>query len=198
MPARSDLTAEIVVIVVDLCWLGFLGILIVGNHGAGRQESKRKANSLMGFFLQCVAYGMCFVFHRMYFSPMFAMSKIPEHILAAFTISVALASVWICFQSARTLGKQWALAARVIEGHELITSGPYARIRNPIYLAMLGMFLATGVAVSRWQTMLLALLVFMVGTEIRIHSEEQLLREAFQTRFDDYARRVPALFPHIF
>jgi protein-S-isoprenylcysteine O-methyltransferase Ste14 len=197
MPARSDLTAEVVVILVDLCWLGFLGILVIGKRGAARQETKRKAKSLVGFLLQCVAYGTCFVFHRIYFSPILAMSKITEQILAAFTIAAAVASVSICFRSARTLGKQWALAARVIEGHELITSGPYAHVRNPIYLAMLGMFFATGLAVSRWPAMLLALLVFMIGTRIRIRSEERLLREAFQPRFDDYARRVPALFPRI-
>jgi protein-S-isoprenylcysteine O-methyltransferase Ste14 len=117
--------------------------------------------------------------------------------LAAVTIVIAVASVWLCFESARTLGKQWALAARVIEGHELITSGPYARVRNPIYFAMFGMLLATGLALSRWPAVGVAILVFVLGTEIRIRSEERLLREAFEVQFDNYARKVPAIFPRI-
>jgi protein-S-isoprenylcysteine O-methyltransferase Ste14 len=86
----------------------------------------------------------------------------------------------------------------VIEGHELIGRGPYALVRNPIYLAMLGMLLATGFAFSRWQALAAATVVFLIGTEIRIRSEETLLRATFGTQFEDYARRVPALFPHIF
>jgi protein-S-isoprenylcysteine O-methyltransferase Ste14 len=198
MPAHSDLTAEVVVYFVDLCWLGFLGILIVGKRGAAKKETKREMKSFVGFLMQCVAYAMCFIFHRVYFSPILPMPRGAEETLAAVTIVIALASVWLCFESARTLGKQWALAARVIEGHELITSGPYARVRNPIYSAMFGMLLATGFAFSPAPVILIALVVFMAGTGIRIGSEERLLREAFDTKFDSYARKVPALFPRIF
>jgi protein-S-isoprenylcysteine O-methyltransferase Ste14 len=197
MPARADLTAEFVVFTVDLCWLGFLGILIVGKRGAARKETKRDMKSHLGFLLQCIAYAICFTFHRVNFSPIQPMSKVAEETLAAITITIALTSVWFCFESARTLGKQWALAARVIEGHELITSGPYARVRNPIYLAMFGMLLGSGIAFSRWPVILIALVVFMAGTEIRIWSEERLLRAAFDGQFDKYARKVPALFPRI-
>jgi protein-S-isoprenylcysteine O-methyltransferase Ste14 len=147
--------------------------------------------------LQCVAYAMCFVFHRVYFSSILPVPRVAEETLAAVTIVIAVASVWLCFESARTLGKQWALAARVIEGHELITSGPYARVRNPIYFAMFGMLLATGLALSRWPAVGVAILVFVLGTEIRIRSEERLLREAFEVQFDNYARKVPAIFPRI-
>ena len=126
------------------------------------------------------------------------MSPTAECITAAFASLGGIASAWFCFAAARALGRQWALVARVIEGHELIGRGPYALVRNPIYLAMLGMLLATGFAFSRWQALAAATVVFLIGTEIRIRSEEMLLRETFGTQFDDYARRVPGLFPHIF
>jgi protein-S-isoprenylcysteine O-methyltransferase Ste14 len=126
------------------------------------------------------------------------MSPTAECITAAFASLVGIASAWFCFAAARALGRQWALVARVIEGHELIGRGPYALVRNPIYLAMLGMLLATGFAFSRWQALAAATVVFLIGTEIRIRSEETLLRATFGTQFEDYARRVPALFPHIF
>lgn len=197
MPGRSDLTAEVVVIILNVCWLGFLGILIVGKRGAAKIESKREVKSFVGFFLQCIAYAICFTFHRTYFSPILAMSQTSEQIVATITIAMAVASVWLCCESARMLGRQWALAARVIEGHELITSGPYARVRNPIYLAMLGMLLATGCAFSRWPAVLVAVIVFIGGTRIRIGSEERLLREAFGARFENYARKVPTLFPRM-
>jgi protein-S-isoprenylcysteine O-methyltransferase Ste14 len=37
--------------------------------------------------------------------------------------------------------------------------------------------------------------VYLIGTEIRIASEERLLREELGAEFDAYAARVPALLP---
>ena len=123
------------------------------------------------------------------------MSITAEEMLALLSIALTIWSVWFCYAAARALGKQWALMARVIEGHELIRRGPYGVVRNPIYLAMLGMLLAIGLDVSRWQALVVAVAVFAVGTEIRIHSEEKLLRVTFGAKFDDYARTVPAFLP---
>ena len=98
----------------------------------------------------------------------------------------------------KTLGKEWSITARLVEGHKLATSGPYAYVRHPIYTGMLGMLLATGLAISRWTALLVALVVFFVGTMIRIRSEEKLLREAFGKEFDDYARSVRTIIPGLY
>jgi protein-S-isoprenylcysteine O-methyltransferase Ste14 len=195
MTFRSDGIAERVYFFVLACWLGFALIALLGMRGAAKGARKRNEKSNAGFLLQGVGYAICFCFFRTYFSPFLPMSKRSEEALAALTIAIAAASVWLYYAAARTLGKQWALVARVIEGHELIRRGPYAVVRNPIYLAMLGMFVATGLAVSRWQVLLPGMVVFFTGTVIRIRTEEMLLAEAFSTEFDRYARCVPALFP---
>jgi protein-S-isoprenylcysteine O-methyltransferase Ste14 len=90
------------------------------------------------------------------------------------------------------------LAARVLEGHNLITSGPYNIVRNPIYTGMFGMLLATGLAISHWIGLVIAIIIFALGTAVRVHSEEKLLREAFGEDFEAYARRVPAVVPLLF
>ena len=88
--------------------------------------------------------------------------------------------------------------ARLTKGHELVTDGPYGIVRNPIYLGMFGLMVATGVALSTWWALLAAIAIFLVGNRIRLRAEETLLREAFGSQFDDYARRVPAFLPRIF
>ena len=97
----------------------------------------------------------------------------------------------------RTLGKQWAIAARIVEDHQLITEGPYRLVRNPIYSGMFGMLIATGLVVSVWWALLPAIIVFWYGTSIRVRSEEQLLRESFGAKFEEYASRVPPLVPRL-
>lgn len=198
MTLKVDLPTELAAFIVALCWLGFGAVLIVGKKGAAKATRRQDFKSHAGFLLQILGYGVCLRYSRSYFSPIVPMSQAAESILAAFAALMALASTWFCLAAARALGRQWALVARVIEGHELIRQGPYGVVRNPIYLAMLGMLIATGLAVSRWQALAGAIAVFMIGTEIRIRSEEKLLQAAFGPQFDDYAREVPALIPRIF
>src|SRR5580698_421212 len=190
-----DITAETVLAAIALCWLGFAMILVVGKKQASGAEKKRKVISHAGFFAQGLGYATLVICARPFFSPFLPMSKAAEIALGLAAIAIATWSVWFCLAAARALGKQWALVARVVEGHELIVQGPYAIVRNPIYLAMLGMLIATGLAVSGWQGLAISGIVFFAGTEIRIRSEEKLLRGAFGENFDAYARRVPALIP---
>jgi len=197
MSFEPDLPAEIACLSVALGWAGFGAILLIGHRGSSKSEEKRDSKSSIGFLLQCGAYALCFVFARNYFSPLFPMSKTDETILAVVTVMLAIGSLGFCYTAARALGKQWALAARVIEGHELIARGPFAIVRNPIYLAMLGMLLATGLAISRLWVLPIAIVVFVLGTAIRIRAEENLLRNAFGAVFEEYARRVPSFIPRL-
>lgn len=185
------------VCVLAACWIGFGVILVMGKRGAAKKDAKRNPISALGFALQALGYAICFSFPRHDLAPIVAMPKAIEWLLALTVAGIGIVSVAICYTAARTLGKQWALVARVTEGHELITEGPYAHVRNPIYLAMFGMLVATGLTFSHWAALLAGLPVFLIGNEIRIRSEESLLRETFGAKFDEYASRVPAFFPRL-
>ena len=184
------------------CWLpaglGFGVILVIGKRGATKTDAKRSPISHLGFLLQLLGYAICFAFPRPDLSPIVPMPKVTELLLSAVIAAMGVISIGICYAAARALGKQWALVARVVDDHELITGGPYSHVRNPIYLAMFGMLVATGLTISRWQALLAGILVFLIGNEIRIRSEERLLRETFGPKFDEYASRVPAVFPRLF
>jgi protein-S-isoprenylcysteine O-methyltransferase Ste14 len=188
-----------VIFVVGASWLGLGIVLVLGRkQGAAATETKRDTKSGAGMVLQGLGYAIVFAATRTFLRPMLPIARMFEIVLAILTAAIAIASIWFCYAAARTLGKQWALVARVTEGHELVTTGPYSIVRNPIYVAMFGMLVATGLAISQWQALAAAIAVFLIGTEIRIRSEENLLREAFGAKFDDYARRVPAFFPRLF
>jgi protein-S-isoprenylcysteine O-methyltransferase Ste14 len=57
------------------------------------------------------------------------------------------------------------------------------------------MMLATGLAVSNWIRFPISILVFVVGTDIRVSREEKLLRSEFGEQWDEYKRSVPAVLP---
>lgn len=97
--------------------------------------------------------------------------------------------------SSRELGKNWSLVARMRSDHELVRTGPYARVRHPIYLGMLLFLLALAVALGHWVQLLVALPVFFAGTAIRTRLEDGLLEKQFGEKFRDYRRSTPALIP---
>ncbi len=185
---------------VIACWWVFGLTFWLRKRPPRAREAKRDWTSLSGLLLQAVAY-FCVWFHplqRREFSPIASGAQAVQWGLAVLTVAIAVASVWLVNASARRLGKQWALAARLVEGHTLIQDGPYRFVRNPIYTGMFGMLLATGLAAAQWIPLLVAVVLFITGTYIRIRSEEQLLRGAFGREFEEYARRVPALIPGIY
>src|SRR2546423_7658527 len=184
-------------VVMILSWLAFVFTFLTHKKPPSPPDQKRDPSSITGIVFQGLSYGLVWSVRREWFTPMFGSNKFLEIALAVITMALAISSVWFCAISIRTLGKEWSLAARVVEGHRLVTEGPYNIVRNPIYTGMLGMLLATGLAVSHWIGLASAMVVFGIGTFIRVRSEEKLLREVFGHEFDEYKRSVPAVIPYL-
>lgn len=197
MLVRADTYTSAAWILLALSWLGFGAIALIGKKRAARGARKLAAASHIGFLLQCGGYAAVFVFRRNDFSALVPHWPASDAVLFAAIVAIVAVSEWFCLAAARTLGKQWALVARVIDDHQLIQQGPYAVVRNPIYLAMFGNLLATALAFGTWPGLLAAAVLFAAGTVIRIRSEEKLLREAFGREFEEYSRRVPGFIPKI-
>src|ERR1044071_6952281 len=182
-------------VAVVLSWLAFVLTFLFHKKPPSPPDKKRDPVSITGIVFQGLSYAIIWIIRRQWFTPIFGSSKFSEIALTVLTILLAIASIWFCAAAIRTLGQQWSLAARVVEGHKLVTEGPYSIVRNPIYTGMFGMLLATGLAVSHWSGLLGAILLFAIGTFIRVRSEETLLREMFGREFDDYSRNVSAVIP---
>jgi protein-S-isoprenylcysteine O-methyltransferase Ste14 len=100
--------------------------------------------------------------------------------------------------SSRELGRNWSLVARTRSDHALVRTGPYSRIRHPIYLGMLLFLLALAVALGHYAQLLVAIPVFLIGTTIRTRIEDGLLEQSFGDAFRDYRSSTPALIPRLF
>jgi protein-S-isoprenylcysteine O-methyltransferase Ste14 len=112
--------------------------------------------------------------------------------LIAQALSLLLA-IW----ARRHLGRNWSGAITEAEGHQLVRTGPYRRIRHPIYSAMLGMFVGTALVWGQIHA-LVAVLILAGAYWRKIPLEEQNLREIFGAAYDDYRRESSALVPGMF
>ena len=191
---RTDMIGVVTLVLVFLAWFVFGAIFLLRKKPPKVEAAKRVAAAKWGIVLQGAGFAFVGSFHRAHWWPLVP-SRLGELVLATAAVVLAYTSCFFCLRAVQTLGKQWTYEARVIQGHELITQGPYAIVRNPIYLGMFGLMIATGLAYTTWWALLAATFIFLVGNRIRIRAEERLLRETFGTQFDDYASRVPAFFP---
>lgn len=195
---RVETLPVLVFAVVMLSWFGFVLVFLLRKKPEAAPEQKRDRGSVLGFVLQGLSYAIIWTIHRVFFTPVASMTRGPEIALAIATMTIAVGSVWIVMAAVKTLGKEWSVTARLVEGHKLATRGPYRFVRHPIYAGMLGLLVATGMAISQWIGLLLALVIFSIGTVIRIRSEEKLLREQFGREFDAYASQVAAILPGVY
>ena len=142
----------------------------------------------VGLLLECLAIVVAFAFRR----------DNPPEIwqIAAAIVFASLATV-LSWTSVTHLGRQFRVQAGLYEDHELVRTGPYAVVRHPIYASMLGMLLCTILLVTAWQWAVVSIVVFIIGTEIRVHSEEKLLASRFGAALDEYRKRVPAYVPFV-
>jgi protein-S-isoprenylcysteine O-methyltransferase Ste14 len=193
-----ELWPTLVFAIVTCCWFLFAGVFLLRKKPPPAPEKRRDRGSIIGVLLQSLSYAVVWSMGRHAFTPMFSGSKTLEIVLAVLAVVAAAGSVLMVMAAIKTLGKEWSLTARLVEGHHLATEGPYRFLRHPIYTGMLGMLLASGLAISHWTALLVALPVFFVGTVIRVRSEEKLLREAFGADFDAYTQRVAAFVPGLY
>ena len=110
----------------------------------------------------------------------------------AFAVFGIALAIWARYH----LGRNWAMPRTVKESPELVTSGPYAYIRHPIYagvfLAMLGSALAT----SPWWAA--AFFFYFAYFLWSARVEERNLAAEFPEAYPEYQRRTKMLIPFIF
>ncbi len=184
--------------VVLLLWFVFAWTFFLRKKPQSAPDTKRAPKSWAGLALQGAGFAIVWAIRRVPFaSPMIDGQFALNILLQIIGAVLASGSVWLALSAIKELGKQWSLAARLTEGHKLITTGVYAIVRHPIYTAMLGMLLATGVVFSHWIALIAAVAVFLVGTRIRTNLEEGLLQDAFGEEFRKWETKVPNLIPFV-
>ena len=92
------------------------------------------------------------------------------------------------------LDTQWSAQLQLRQEHHLVTTGPYARIRHPLYSAMFGWAAALGILTANWLFVAMTVLS-IVGTVVRVPKEEQMMIEAFGNEYKMYIQRTGRFFP---
>lgn len=109
-----------------------------------------------------------------------------------FALGLASLGFWARTQVA--LGKEWSPQLQLREEHHLVTTGPYARIRHPLYTAMIGYGTSLALVTANWVFVVLTVVV-IAGLFARVPQEEQMMIKEFGKEYQAYMQRTGRFFP---
>ena len=112
------------------------------------------------------------------------------------SVVLCIAGIGFAIWARAHLGRNWGMPMSRKEDPDLVTSGPYAFVRHPIYsgllLAMLGSALGESVV---WAVPFLVSIPYFIVSARR---EEIIMREQFPVQYAAYMRRTWMLVPFVY
>lgn len=122
---------------------------------------------------------------------------VPEGVIAP-TLGLLLIASGLGFSiwARRHLGRNWSSQVVLKQDHALIRTGPYSRLRHPIYTGILAALLGSAVIIGELRA-LLAFVLLVISFAIKSHAEEARMRETFP-EYEQYRRETSALIPYVF
>ena len=110
--------------------------------------------------------------------------------------ALGLVSVGFWTWTQITLDTQWSAQLQLTKEHTLVTTGPYAYVRHPLYSGMMGWAASVSLLTANW-IFLAVCALSVAGLLWRVPKEEQMMIEAFGDEYKAYMQRTGRFFPKV-
>ncbi|MFX1416002.1 MAG: methyltransferase [Promethearchaeota archaeon] len=111
-------------------------------------------------------------------------------------LGLGIVAVPLVWWAHRTLGESFSYALEVKEEQRLITSGPYARVRHPVYTSQVLFNFGLALVASNW----ILLVIWAAGVPFTYHrmfNEEKMMIQEFGDEYVTYMKQTGRLFPRL-
>jgi protein-S-isoprenylcysteine O-methyltransferase Ste14 len=182
--------------IILLAALALFAVLVALKPGdrTGESGSRRSRLSILGIAIQVAAFAAVGSGPVTIGLPLASPAAIGQAVLVLLLSGL---TCWLFAASKRALGRNWSIVARTRSEHQLVTWGPFAYLRHPIYAALFLWLVAMAVAFGHHAGLIPGIPLYWIGTILRIREEERLLRAQFGADYDAYAARVKRFVPGI-
>jgi protein-S-isoprenylcysteine O-methyltransferase Ste14 len=185
---------------LDVLWVGWIIYWIVAEPLLEHVRSRTKAvvrvgrGNVLSYILLVAAFGILQVTFTGSLS-FLSVGLVPIALaVEIFGLVLAVGGLAFSVWARVYLGSNWSPMAMLKEGQALVTSGPYAIVRNPIYLGITIAMVGTGLVFGGYRVIISYACVILFSW-VRIRGEEQLLSAQFGEEFAQYKREVRAFIP---
>jgi protein-S-isoprenylcysteine O-methyltransferase Ste14 len=175
-------------------WIVFVAYWAVGALKTRRTKRKESFASRYGIlFLEIIGFVLLFsddaeigflgrpVIHRTY-------------ALAVTGVVLTWAGIALVLWARWHLGQYWSARITIKEDHKLIRTGPYARLRHPIYSGLDLAAIGSALAIDQWRCVI-GICLIVLGYVIKAKREEAMLAAQFGADFQEHCRHTGFLLP---
>lgn len=183
-------SVRIVDLTIVICWILFWAYWLIAARSskAGQSPSGRFAGLRVSILIVVVylARALGFRSHPAQNDPVLAGVGV-----ALFVLGLGLA-IWARLY----IGRNWGMPMTRKEEPELVTTGPYRRVRHPIYTGIILAMLGTALATTLFGLIAVAILAaYFIYSATR---EESYLAGQFPDTYPAYKRSTKMLIPFVF
>jgi protein-S-isoprenylcysteine O-methyltransferase Ste14 len=110
--------------------------------------------------------------------------------------ALAWAGIGFAIWARNHIGRYWSGSVSLRADHQLIRTGPYSRMRHPIYTGILVALLGTVLVIGRYRA-LVAFAMILAGFIWKSKREEKLLAGEFGPAFEEHKRLTGFFLPRL-
>jgi protein-S-isoprenylcysteine O-methyltransferase Ste14 len=182
---------------IQFPWLVFLVYWLVGALKTRTNIKEESFASRYGVMLLVVS-GYVLIFSDWAQLGFLETRFIPRSLEIAFTgIGLTWLGIGVAIWARYHLGQYWSARVTIKEGHELIRTGPYARLRHPIYSGILLASVGTALLIDKWRCVA-GIMLIVAAFSLKALKEESMLAEQFGDAFAEHRRHTGFLIPLLF
>jgi protein-S-isoprenylcysteine O-methyltransferase Ste14 len=192
VPAVEDGAVHAVAGVILVLWVGFWVYWFVAAS-SGTKAGRTRWGRFVGVRAVVVLLTLLLIRTRAFKGGQ-TITKDPW--LQAIGLVVFLAGLAMAIWARRYLGRNWGMPMTEKVDPELVTTGPYRRVRHPIYSGIILAMVGTAIAVS-WYWVLAVILLggYFVYSAVM---EERYMAGLFPDAYPAYKRSTKMLVPFVF
>lgn len=175
-------------------WLVFLVYWLISSFSANKATNRQPRSERLAHLLMAAIAIVLFSSARLNLGPLNRRLIPAESWIFLTGIGLTAAGVAFAIWARYHIGRYWSATVAIVSEHKLIRTGPYARIRHPIYTGIMVAVMGTALVFGRYRDLLG--LAIVVGILIqKAKREEVFLRIQFGDAFEEHCRATGFLLP---
>jgi protein-S-isoprenylcysteine O-methyltransferase Ste14 len=188
--------STLVIVFRTVSLLAFAGPMLLGVGGRPREPetARHRGGGRAPVVANFAAFGV-------FFPSLIIFSGNAERlwalVLASLGSLLAVAGAALVLRSRAELGPAWSFVPKAGQETGLVTTGPYRRVRHPIYLGLALLAMGEALAFSSWPAFVIVLCGVVPTFAWRARTEETLLRHTFGKRYALYQGQTKMIIPYL-
>lgn len=188
---------ELLIRVLEWAWIAF-GVywLIAARRVKAAQTTESPAYRIFRLLLLIITFTLLFAKWTAvgFLGPHFLSQK---QLVAYIGFAFALTGLGVAIWARVSLGQYWSDKIVLKVDHHLVRSGPYGRMRHPIYSGVLLGVAGSALVLDEWRGVV-AFLLLLSNYMVKASREDKILEQAFPLDFAEHEKNAGFILPRLF